>query len=466
MDITETRRNALFSVTFITLILLSTQALIAASSEEAPGYAYVTSDPEYPLISRGVHIDGEYVRPRSLPMRVGAGSTICVSPSIYIDIDRRYVFRGWRDGLRDPCRTLTVNMTYTAIYYEQVLVQVFSELREYSRSFWVDVGETVNLTVPEVLERDGVQYRFIKWSGGEEPWSPTNHFTAVKPIRLELEWEPRYLLMLTSSHGVVVNGSGYYKHGSIAVISAPEEVLLEPGRKLVFDRWVSIGRIPAIIPNEKSSTTTVRVEAPYIIRAEYAYMYYVEALGLGGETVVKKWFKAGDTVQISVKPVIEVVQKEVRYVFKGWSDPSIPQIPSLTISVDKPLRIQAIYEKQYMVEAVGEYGVSGAGWYPENSTAILRAPRSPRAMLLLKTVFNGWAGDAGNSVDRGDTLIVRVDRPIRVVAVYGIEPDYTSIAVLGGIVTVLAAVGLRKTEKKKRVEVVKPEEISEKIAEY
>jgi len=181
---------------------------------------------------------------------------------------------------------------------------------------------------------------------------------------------------------------------------------------------------------------------------------------------VKKWFKAGDTVQVSVKPVIEVVQKEVRYVFKGWSDPSIPQIPSLTISVDKPLRIQAIYEKQYMVEAVGEYGVSGAGWYPENSTAILRAPRSPRAMLLLKTVFNGWAGDAGNSVDRGDTLIVRVDRPIRVVAVYGIEPDYISIAVLGGIVTVLAAVGLRKTEKKKRVEVVEPEEISEKIAEY
>jgi|GEM_PF-4127332 len=66
----------------------------------------------------------------------------------------------------------------------------------------------------------------------------------------------------------------------MAVISAPKEVLLEPGRKLVFDRWVSIGRIPAIIPNEKSSTTTVRVEAPYMIRAEYAYMYYVEANGL------------------------------------------------------------------------------------------------------------------------------------------------------------------------------------------
>jgi hypothetical protein len=275
-----------------------------------------------------------------------------------------------------------------------------------------------------------------------------------------------YLLTLTSSHKVLVNGSGYYKYGSVAVISAPEEVLIESARKLVFDRWVSIGPIPALIPNEKSSTTTVRIEAPYIIKAEYEEMYYVEVLGLGGETVVKKWFRAGDTVQVSVKPVIEVVQNEVRYVFKGWSDPSLPQIPSLTLSVDKPLRVQAVYEKQYRVEAASEYGVSGTGWYPENSTAILKAPASPRTMLLLKTVFNGWTGDLSNSVDRGDTLIVRVDKPVRVMAVYSIEPDYISIAVLGGVITVITAVGLRKTEKKKRLEAVRYEEVAEAEAEY
>jgi hypothetical protein len=450
----------------LTVTMLLMLSFVNVSSGESSKYGYVTSYPEYPLIAKGLYVNGEYVRPRDLPMKVEAGSKVCVTPSIYMDMDRRYVFKGWGDGLKDPCRVVSANTTYTALYYEQVLIQVFSELREYSKSFWVDVGEYVNLTVPEVVERDGVRYVFIEWSGGEEPWNTRNHFVAVKPVRLELRWEPMYLLTLTSSHGVVVNGSGYYKYGSVAVISAPEEVLLEPTRKLVFERWVSIGPIPALIPNEKSSTTTVRIEAPYIIKAEYEEMYYVEVLGLGGETVVKKWFKEGDTIQISVKPIIEVVQNEVRYVFRGWSDTSLPQIPSLTLSVDKPLRVQAIYEKQYRVEAVGEYGVSGTGWYPENSTAILKAPASPRTMLLLKTVFNGWTGDLSNPVNRGDTLIIRVNKPVRVMAVYSIEPDYISIAVLGAVVTVITAVGLRKTEKKKRLEAVRYEEVAEAEAEH
>jgi len=449
----------------LTVTMLLILSFINMSSGESSKYGYVTSDPEYPLIAKGLYVNGEYVRPRDLPMKVDAGSKICVTPSIYTDMDRRYVFKGWGDGLRDPCRVISANVTYTAIYSEQVLIQVFSELREYSKSFWVDVGEHVDLTVPEVVEKDGVRYVFVEWSGGEEPWNTRNHFVAVKPVRLELRWEPMYLLTLTSSHKVLVNGSGYYRYGSVAVISAPEEVLLEPTRKLVFDRWVSIGPIPALIPNEKSSTTTVRIEAAYIIKAEYEEMYYVEVLGLGGETVVKKWFRAGDTVQVSVKPVIEVLQNEVRYVFRGWSDPSLPQIPSLTLSVDKPLRVQAIYEKQYRVEAVGEYGVVGTGWYPENSTAILKAPASPRTMLLLKTVFNGWTGDLSSSVNRGDTLIIRVDKPVRVMAVYSIEPDYISIAVLGGVITVITAVGLRKTEKKKRLEAVRYE-VAEAEAEH
>jgi len=428
------------------LILLSSRACLAAPEEE--DYGYIASEPEYPLLLRGIYVDGEHVRVKSLPVNVEAGSTVCVAPAIYTDIDRRYAFRGWDDGLGNPCRAVSANATYTAVYVEQVLVQVFSELREYSRSFWVDVGEMVNLTVPEIVEKEGVQYRFVEWSGGERPWSPTNHLVAVKPVRVELKWEPRYLLALTSSHGVLVNGSGYYGFGSIAVISAPDEVVLEPGRKLVFERWVSVGPIPAIIPNEGSSTTTLRVEGPYIIKAVYSEMYYVEVLGVAGETVVKRWAKAGEVVQVSVKPVVEVIKNEVRYVFRGWSEPSLPQIPSFTVSVEKPLIVKAIYEREYMVEAVGEYGISGGGWYPENSTAILKVPATPRTMLLLKTVFNGWAGDLEDTVRRGETLIVYVRRPVKIKAMYSIEPDYISIAVLVGVIAVLAAAGLRGGKRK------------------
>jgi hypothetical protein len=445
-------------IMLLLLMLLSIQACMAAQG--GGGYGLVTSSPDYPLLAKGVQVNGGQVRPRALPISVEAGSMVCVPTAVYIDVDRRYVFRGWDDGLASPCRAVSANATYIAEYGEQVLIQVFSDLREYSRSIWADAGEIINLTAPEAVEGNGVRYAFLEWSGGEEPWSPRNHIVAVKPARIELRFEPMYLLTLTSSHGVAVNGSGYYRHGSMAVISAPEEVLLEPGRKLVFERWASIGPIPAIIPSERSSVTAIRVEAPYTIKAEYAEMYYVEALGLGGEVLARGWFRPGDAIQVSARPVVEAVPGEVRYVFKGWSDPSLPQAPSITISAERPMRIHAIYERQYRVEAAGEYGVSGSGWYPENSTAVIRAPATPQAALLIKRVFRGWAGDLDTVLDnRGDTLVLKVVRPVRIMAVYATEPDYISSIIVAGIITALAALGLRGVERRK------PREAASKGAE-
>ncbi len=453
--------------TYRTITILILLSLLTIPGCYGVGSGYITSEPQLPLIAGGIYVSGALVKVGSLPVEVPAGLEVCVKQNVYVDVDRRYSFKQWSDGVLDICRVVRENETVKAVYSEQVLIQVFSDIREYSKSFWIDVGETVNLTVPEVVEKDNVIYRFIEWSGGEEPWSPRNHFVAVKPMRLEVEWEQLYKLTLTSSHNVNVNGSGYYKYGSTATISAPSEVYLEKDRKLVFERWVSIGSTPVIILNEGSEVTAVRVEGSYIIKALYSEMYYVEFLGLGGEALLKKWVKAGETIQVSARQVIDV-GGDARYVFKGWSDPSLPQIPSITLHIDKPMKVQALYEKQYRVELESSYGGSGGGWYPENSTAVLRAPENPQTMLLLKIVFDGWAGDIEGSIGKGSTLIIRnISRPIKVQALYSIQPDYTSITVIGALVTVLTALGLREKSRKKREYVrVLGEESEEAEKEY
>ena len=48
-----------------------------------------------------------------------------------------------------------------------------------------------------------------------------------------------------------------------------------------------------------------------------------------------------------------------------------------------------------------------------------------------------------------DALVVRVTRPIRIMAVYATEPDYISTIALAGVITALAALGLRGVEKKR-----------------
>jgi len=91
---------------------------------------------------------------------------------------------------------------------------------------------------------------------------------------------------------------------------------------------------------------------------------------------------------------------------------------------------------------------------------VIRAPATPQAALLIKRVFRGWAGDLDSVLDnRGDTLVLKVVRPVRIMAVYATEPDYISSIIVAGIITALAALGLRGVERRK------PREAASKGAE-
>jgi len=444
----------------ITILMLIVSVLIVPVCY-GEDYVLVDSKPRLPLIVNGRDVS-------ELPVKAPPGSEVCVQKTTaYVDVDRRYVFKGWSSGENSTCIRVGVKETVTAYYVEEVLVQIYSrDVKRYSNSFWVRVGELVELKVdPVYYVGQDTRYVFEEWSGGEKPFSPNNTIVAVRPVKVEVKWVKEYFLRLVPIDGVKVNGSGWYREGSLAVISAPEEVN-DGVRKLVFDGWISIGPYPVMISNPRSHVTAVVVNAPYWIMPIYNEFYLVEVYGLGGMLEDRRWVGKGELYKVNLKSIIEVVPGEVRYVFKGWRNPELPQSPSIQIEVNKPMVLEALYEKQFHVAVYSDYGSSGGGWYPENSTAIIRAPETPQTILFMKRVLSGWSGDVYNAeIDGGMVVLKSIKQPLKLYAVYSIQPDYPMLAIFFGIISVLLFIGLRKKEKKvEKVEVVE-EVISEQLPE-
>ncbi|MEM2818649.1 MAG: hypothetical protein QXK19_02850, partial [Nitrososphaerota archaeon] len=91
-------------------------------------------------------IDSNYIVPLTVngvevqpPVKVSEGDTICVKETIvYLLQNKRLIFRGWNDGVRDQCRVVKGN--HTALYDLEVLLQIYAEPKALRKSEWVKAG--------------------------------------------------------------------------------------------------------------------------------------------------------------------------------------------------------------------------------------------------------------------------------------------------------------------------------------
>ena len=56
------------------------------------------------------------------------------------------------------------------------------------------------------------------------------------------------------------------------------------------------------------------------------------------------------------------------------------------------MSLEAVYERQFMLNVKSPYGASGEGWYPERGKALVIAPAEPQSMLFFKRQFDGFLG--------------------------------------------------------------------------
>ena len=141
-------------------------------------------------------------------------------------------------------------------------------------------------------------------------------------------------------------------------------------------------------------------------------------------TIFERWVDPTAAIHVEAPEVVE--GRGVRYVFKAWSDGVTS--PIREIALIKSASITAMYRVEYLVTAESEYGeVSGSGWYEEGSQAIIKVYPSSVGFGV-KQVFERWEGENGNLVSRDPVVIVTVDRPIKLRAVW--RTDYSEMIAL------------------------------------
>ena len=412
---------------FVILTLGALSPAVVGAQEPA---VQVTSNYPYPLRIDGVDVT-------IFPAEVPAGAQVCAtSEPDYINENERIVFQRWSHGPTDLCTTFNEPGEFTAMYGPEILLTIDSQAKEFRETRWVTKGAPALLSVPEeVVERPGVRYLFEDWSTGENRFSPENRIVPIRPLTLEVRWTKEYLLKLVGPEGVSLVGEGWITAGTTRTIQA-EASTSETGADIRFEfrEWEVISNPAIVIPNVGSFQTTIRMDNTHEIRANYHDTFHVVVTNPDKE-LNNVWVPLGGSVPVDTPSIIDRDEEKERLSFQGWEGADIDTAKA-TITVTGPMRVKAIYERQFKVTVETKFAViSGDGWYTEGEVATISVPETVSTVFFLNRSFSGFDGFSTED----PVLELQVNEAVTVTAAYETSVD---VLLLGLIIGAVVAVGL------------------------
>jgi len=455
----------------ITIRMDASHIVTAVYTKDIGGSIIVDAIPRIAEIT----VDGTIYLPDELPVSFswqdGSSHVISASNIVSESPETRYVFDSWKDQKSANDRTITIGpdtQEIVALFKTQHFLKPITEYGQVTGGGWHDEGKTAtfNLESDVILDKKDDNKRFIfdSWEFGDYPNSASNSLDIMEPITVKASWTPENKLTLkTSVPDYDLFGTGWHPVGkSIALIAEEELESSNSNIRYVFDKWVSKGPNPVIIPNAHSPLTSIVVEDPYVIEAVYKESYRVNVWSQYGSPIGAGFYKAGTIAEISLSANKMIVEpNKVRMVFQGWnavgaktmntdsvntSDGVLAQ--NLLVMVDRPLNITTNWKTQYYLDVQTQEGkAKGSGWYDIGRMVAFSIDKSstPPSMWSAN-VFDEWTGDV-ESKQTSDRVIMT--EPKSVIAVWKTDnsPGIINGILLAGIAGV-AVVIYTKTHKK------------------
>lgn len=248
------------------------------------------------------------------------------------------------------------------------------------------------------------------------------------PVTILAYYSMQHFVNVSTLFGSAV-GSGWYDHGTTAVISVPDDLIQVAEReRYVLAGWLVGG---TLVPGRSVS---LRVTEPVTVAAEWRREFLVRFVTVPGEIrddvfpEAEKWIAEG--MRIDLSPPSDLRGGEgVRYVLKSVR-------PSGSIIVESPVDLIAVYERLYLLRVVDEMGlVGGEEWRREGETVRLWMPTTSIGFLV-KRVFAGWRAQDGNTYNVNPYEFV-ITSPETIYAIW--RTDYTELLMLAGILGGVAA---------------------------
>jgi len=426
-----------------------------------------------------ITIDGTIYLPAELPVSFdwdsGSEHTITVPQTVKESPNTRFIFDSWKDNYPTSSRTVLVNSEdneFIVLFKTQHFLKTLTDVGNIIGGGWQDEGTTVPFEVESDIvpdkKKENIRYIFNSWNLGDYENSPSNKIDFSSPTTVKASWDVQYKLDLqTDVPGYELYGTGWYDEGREVILIAEEELESDDANtRYVFERWVSKGSNPLILPNAQEPTTTITLSQPYTIEAKYAKSYRVNVWTQYGSTVGAGFYKQGEVAEIKMAQTEVVVQaNKIRKVFDGWNsfgsrtmnlaeDPDLDLRDvgamgnqNLLLFVDKPTNVTTNWKTQFFLDVQTTQGKSkGSGWYDIGRMVPISvtSPTTPPGMWSTYK-FDSWTGDIeGTSMNER----VIMSEPRTVIAEWREDntPGIINALILAGVGS-FAAVVLIKTRK-------------------
>jgi hypothetical protein len=420
-----------YIVIIMTIAILCLTAFGGALPAAADTPPVITVTSSEPLYVGGVIIS-------QFPVTVAPNTVISiVNPVYYTSQGERYSFTGWSNGSVSSSITLTDAGTYSSVWAHEILVVVNSVVTSLQQSPWLPYGQPYKLSAPLTDTQGGnVEYDFQKWDGGQTPFAADNTIIPFQTMTINALYTEKFLLTLVTPDGITALGGGWYNAGTSVVLQTPKDVYTDTAQdsRQDFSGWESIGATPVVLSSPASAVTTIAVNGPYVLQADYNQQYLVTATSPFG-VLNHDWVNEGATEQFSAPATQAVVTDLEQYAFQKWTGMAGLTSPQVGGVVSGPIALVAVYTHQYKVTLVDPYGGSGGGWITAGSMDTITVPTTNQKNLILKSRFTGFAGYSG----KANTIQVLVNAPVTVTALYTTGIDFGVLGIIVLAVLVIAA---------------------------
>jgi hypothetical protein len=241
----------------------------------------------------------------------------------------RYIFGYWDVDATSQgigVNPITVHMdadhTATAHYTAQYYLTMSTNYGTVTPgNGWYDAGSEVLIDAFSPSPAPGERYVWNGWTGTGDG----NHTGADKsasvimnsPINETASWTLQYYLTVSSPYGVP-SGEGWYDAGAYASISTDELIDIAPNSaRLKFSNWTTCDT--SEITDPLSSSTTVLMDQPKTVTANYVAQYYLTVISLYDTPGGDGWYDNGTTAYATLNVDTVDHGNGTRRIFTSWS---------------------------------------------------------------------------------------------------------------------------------------------------
>ena len=417
-----------------------------------------------------ITVDGQIYLASELPLsfnwELKSDHVISIPSIVKEDPNSRFKFDSWKDKNQQSFRTIVIDADvseFIALYKTEYLLKSVSKIGKVIGGGWHESGSGVNFEIESDVVYDeknpNIRYHFDSWNIGDYLDSPENYIDLINPVTLKSNWKTNYKLTITSNvpDYEIAGSDWYFKDRNVILFAEREIDSPNSDVKYVFEKWVSTGSKPLIIPNAHSPSTSITMDKPYSVNALYGESFRVNVWTPFSGAQGGGFHEDGKVAEIKLRQTEVIIEpNKIRKVFTGWDagqarvmdfnaaadlDPNGKPIGkhNLLLFVDRPVNVTASWKTQYYLDVQTDEGkVSGSGWYDVGKMASIKV-KTPTVSedLWSATVFDKWSGDYEGTALKQRVLI---NEPKTVVAEW--KEDRSPGLINGLILAGLAAAGI------------------------